>query len=441
VSRTKRKHTTNGGSYSLPHALPGVSGRTSLLPGTMVAGRYRVERRVASGGMGEVWEAEHVELRLRVAIKTLRPEASTNHELLARFSREAFLLGRVQSDHVARVLDFVVDDRLGPVLVMEFVEGQSLAHVLEAKRLTIEEAIDLGIDIVSGLRELHRAHVVHRDVKPANVMLRPVADGRFRAVFVDLGVGRLVFETKPHDDLCLTEITGTDRAVGTIEYMAPEQILSSRNVTAAADLYAVGAILYRAVAGHHAFGEARGVDLVKAKLGGPAPPLQTFRGDRVATGFEELIARTLSSTPEDRFETADEMLADLSLLRDIARRTAASELSTRPTRPMPALRRKATQDRRKTQPPPASAKNRSWSAGAIAAAFVLAAGGLIGAFVARRSSAHAAVPAADLSSHFDAERCTVTMRPSGEGSAARSTFTIVCGERAPAVAPRPDPAH
>jgi serine/threonine-protein kinase len=283
--------------------------------------------------MGEVWEGAHVELRLRVALKTLRREMLGNNEVLARFSREAFLLGRVQSEHVARVFDFVVDPKLGPVLVTEFVEGPSLATVIESKRMSVEEGIDLAIDVVTGLRELHRAHVVHRDVKPANILLRPIGDGKHRAVFVDFGVSRLLPEGQSGDQL-LTEITTCDRALGTMEYMAPEQILSSRDATAAADLYAIGAILYRAVAGHHAFRDTQGIDLLKRKLGEAAPPLDTGRDDRVAKGFEEVVARSLSRAPEDRYEVTDEMLADLLLLRDTARR--ARSASSVPPAPRPS---------------------------------------------------------------------------------------------------------
>jgi serine/threonine-protein kinase len=296
-------------------------GLPTPVPGMMVAGRFRMERRIASGAMGDVWQGVHCDLQLRVAIKTLRREMATNHEVVARFSREAFLLGRIQSDHVVRVLDFVADRRLGPVLVTELVDGAPLATILASRRFTVEEAIELAIDLVSGLRELHRARIVHRDVKPANVLMRRVDDQAFRAVFIDLGVSRLVTETEP-SDACLTEITSAERAVGTYEYMAPEQVVSSKSVTPAADLYAVGAILYRAVAGRHAYGDLHGLDLVKRKLKDVAPALDTGRVDRLAKGFEEVVSRSLAISPTDRYEVADEMLADLSLLRDAARHAA-----------------------------------------------------------------------------------------------------------------------
>src|SRR5262245_41792759 len=100
-----------------------------LTPGAVIAGRYRVERKVGSGGMGEVWAGEHLTVGSRVAVKTLLSAAACNHEVVARFKREAYILGRIRSDHVARVVDFVADDEYGLVLVMEFIRGDSLSQV------------------------------------------------------------------------------------------------------------------------------------------------------------------------------------------------------------------------------------------------------------------------------------------------------------------------
>jgi serine/threonine-protein kinase len=330
--KSRKSMSVRSASHDHFVELSGLEGsprtRGALLPGTIVAGRFRIERLVASGAMGNVWEGAHCELQLRVAVKALRREVMENREVVARFSREAFLLGRIQSEHVARVLDFTVDRRFGPLLVTEFIEGPSLASILHGRRLTVEEAIDLGIDLVRGLGALHRAQVIHRDVKPANVLLRTLGACGRCAVFVDFGVSRLASCDEGSDD-ALTEITMADRAVGTFEYMAPEQILSSRTVTVSADLYAVGAILYRAVAGHHAFGEASGPDLIRHKLSVAAPALVTGRGDRVATRFVALVARALAQSPADRYKLADAMLADLVLLRDAARHERAVE----PARP------------------------------------------------------------------------------------------------------------
>jgi len=300
----------------------------TVFPGATVGGRFLVERLLASGAMGEVWQGMHRELRMRVALKTMRREMTADHEIVARFSREAYLLSRVQSEHVVRVLDFFDDRRVGPILVTEFVDGIPLAATLASRRFTVEEAIDLAIDLATGLRELHRAHIIHRDVKPSNVLMRNASDGTQRAVFIDLGVSRLIPELEASDDEALTEITTAERSVGTFEYMAPEQIVNCRNVAESADLYAVGAILYRAICGQHVFGSAHGIELLQRKLAAPAPRLDTGRSDRIARGFEEVVARTLASAPANRYEVAEEMLTELSLLRDAARRGAVGSRTT-----------------------------------------------------------------------------------------------------------------
>lgn len=349
-------------------------------PGSTVGGRYHVDRLLASGAMGEVWQAMHVDLRMRVALKTLRREMVPDPEVVARFSREAFLLARMHSEHVVRVHDFFVDRRMGPVLVTEFVDGVPLSATLASRRFTVEEAIDLGIDLVSGLRELHRAHIIHRDVKPSNVIMRRTGDDATRAVYIDLGVSRLHHEFEQRDDDALTEITTDDRAVGTFEYMAPEQILDSRNVTESADLYAVGAILYRAIAGHNVFGSAHGIELLQRKMAAPAPALETGRSDRVAVGFQELVARALAMAPANRYELAEEMLADLSLLRDAARRVALASRSAS-TVPPRATRRTSRAPGRLV-------------AMAVCAGLALFAGAVGGAFGASRVLRARAAPAA-----------------------------------------------
>jgi eukaryotic-like serine/threonine-protein kinase len=318
----------------------------AMLPGTVVAGRYRLERLLASGAMGEVWQGVHIDLRMAVAVKAPRREMLADQEVVARFTREAFLLGRVQTDHVVRVLDFVSDQHLGPVLVTELLDGVSLSEVLASRRFTVEEAIALAIDLAVGLRDLHEAHVIHRDVKPGNVIMRRTGNGA-RAVLVDLGVGRLEPDGEPVEGPELTEITTVDRAVGTFEYMAPEQILGSRSVSAAADLYAVGAMLFRAVSGCHVFGDMQDVELLRRKLDAPAPPLDTGRSDRVARGLEEVVRRALAMAPANRYESADEMLADLLLLRDTARRAALASKAAATTASVPPRARAVTARQRR----------------------------------------------------------------------------------------------
>jgi len=295
-----------------------------LTPGAVIAGRYRVERKVGAGGMGEVWAGEHRVVGSRVAIKTLLAAAALNHEVVARFKREALILGKIRSDHVARVVDFVADDVYGLVLVMELVEGEPLNRVLQEKMLTVEETIDLGVDIASALCDLHLAHIVHRDLKPGNIILQMLQGGRIRAVVVDFGVSRLMAGSEPEGEDEVTGITRADMAVGTIEYMAPEQILNSRAVTSTSDIYATGAILFRAVAGRHVFGNiASDAELAQKKLMTEAPQLKLSRDDKLAQGLIQVVTRALRRKPVDRYQSAEELLKELLPLRDLARAATA----------------------------------------------------------------------------------------------------------------------
>ncbi|HEX4512743.1 MAG TPA: serine/threonine-protein kinase [Polyangiaceae bacterium] len=305
--------------------------------GSVVARRYRATRRIACGAMGEVWEGVHVELGTRVAIKVLRKEAFDCREMVMRFAREAFLLARIQSEHVVRVIDYVERGKHGPVLVMELLEGPTFADIVHRERVPIDEAIDVAIDVLRGLQAMHAAHVIHRDVKPGNIVLRQTSDGRRRAVLIDLGVGRLVEheEADGSIEVEVEELTTSDRVVGTLEYMAPEQILDCQNADASVDVYAVGAFLFRAIAGVHPFGDKRGVELIREKIHRPVPPLRTGRRDAIARRFEAIVQRAIAFKAKDRYPTADELVADLERLRrDMRAQVSPVELAPRHLRPV-----------------------------------------------------------------------------------------------------------
>jgi serine/threonine-protein kinase len=281
----------------------------------LVGGRFRVDRLIATGGMGEVWAAEQCATGMPVALKTLRADVCSNLEVVQRFKREALLLGRVRSDRVARVIDFLVDAKCGAVLVTEFVEGHSLADAPDPEPLPVERALELGIEIALALQDLHRARIVHRDLKPGNVILQPLEDGRSRAVIVDLGVSRVLSPDDEQNTDALTDITRTNIVLGTIGFMAPEQILGPREVTPTADVYSLGAILFRIVGGQNVFGGMSRIEQLRAKLQGEAPRLETGRTDALARGFEAVVSRALEREPTLRYASAEEMAAALSALR------------------------------------------------------------------------------------------------------------------------------
>ena len=323
-----------------------------LHPGAVIAGRYRVETRVGAGGMGAVWSGEHLAVGVKVALKQLLVSAAESHEVVARFRREAVFLGKIRSDHVARVLDFVTDEKYGLVLVMEFIEGDALAKILGARKLSVEETIDLGADISAALVDLHRHHIVHRDLKPGNIIWQTLANGTHRAVIVDFGVSRILSQGVEEDEE-MTGITRADMALGTIEYMAPEQILNSRDVTPASDIYALGAILFRAHAGRHVFGEVYDADLAKKKIWTDPPPLQTGRTDKLARGLEAVVNRALTRSPKKRYAQSDEILAELNMLRDLMK-AAAFDMDTMTTRDnsaiLEALAAAESKDEKKKEP-------------------------------------------------------------------------------------------
>ncbi len=298
-----------------------------LIPGSIIAGRYRIDARVGAGGMGEVWQGEHLAIGMKVAIKTLLAAAAYDREVVARFRREANLLGRIRSDHVARVVDFIEDPQVGLVLVMEYIEGVPLSKILHQRRLSIEEAVDLGCDVAGALCDLHRAHIIHRDMKPGNIIMEPQPNGKMRGIVVDFGMGRI--ESGSGEELEQTNLTRADMALGTLEYMAPEQILNSRDVTAASDLYAVGAMLYRAIAGRHIFGDAQDTELARAKLMTDAQPVDSGRNDRIAQGMAAVVMRGCKRRPQERYQKAEDMLNDLVALQDAIRAHAFEHSAAR----------------------------------------------------------------------------------------------------------------
>jgi len=296
-----------------------------LTPGTVLAGRYRVDRILGAGGIGQVWAAKNIAVGSDVAVKVLFAASASNKELVMRFRREAYLLARVRSDHVARVLDLVSDDVYGLFLVLELIDGETLLPVLKRERMSVESALDLATDLARGLMVLHQASIVHRDIKPGNIILEKLPQGRPRAVIVDFGLGRVMSSDKGDE---ISGITNADTALGTLEYMAPEQILNSRGVNATADIYSLGAIIYRAVTGEHLYGALEGARLAHLKLIEDPPPFQTGRTDPKAAGLERAVDRMLARHPEQRYQSSEEVLEVLMSLHRPRRGEAFDEEST-----------------------------------------------------------------------------------------------------------------
>lgn len=269
---------------------------------------YLLGEELGRGGMGALYVARHRRLRRDVAVKVLHAAFATHELALARFFREAEALARVRSPHVVQVLDAlrVPDGR--PALVVELLEGEDLqARLARVQRLPIDETLALAIELCRGLSAAHAVGVVHRDLKPSNVFLDARAGV---AKLIDFGVAHL------DGDAALTR-TGT--VVGTPAYMAPEQVRGSAGVDGRADVYGVGAVLYRCLTGRAPYeGSTPTAVLSQVLERSPEPPRAIT--PELPAEVESLVMRAMARDPDTRFSSAEE-LADAC--RTLLRRRSA----------------------------------------------------------------------------------------------------------------------
>jgi eukaryotic-like serine/threonine-protein kinase len=266
----------------------------------MLGGRYEVVALLGAGGMGSVYRARDVELDEIVALKVLRRELVDHPGMLDRFRREVKLARRVTHRNVARTFD-IGEHGSERFLTMEYVEGESLAALLAREgALPVARVVDLALGVCGGLAAAHAAGVVHRDLKPDNVLLG--TDGR--VVVTDFGIARA----------CIDEGGGNQTQgmlLGTPAYMAPEQVDGSRDIDGRADIYALGALLYELFTGEQPWAGASPVAIAAARLVRPPPDPRVARPD-LPTSCAELVLRCMARRPEDRFATVAEVAARLT---------------------------------------------------------------------------------------------------------------------------------
>ncbi len=268
----------------------------------MIAGKYRLERELASGGMGAVWVARHLQLDELVAVKFMSATLPELADARARFAREARAAARLRSPHVVQVLDHGVDGDL-PYIVMELLDGEHLGDRLKReRRLTLRDAAVIGGQVGKALGRAHRAGIVHRDLKPANVFLARLDDEEIVKI-LDFGIAK----TLPAPGAGgAVEVTGGDLLMGSPQYMSPEQARGSRGVDQRADLWSLGAILFRAVTGVPAFEGASAVDVIVQICTG-AIPLASRTAPELSTDVDAFFLRALARDPARRFQSAREM--------------------------------------------------------------------------------------------------------------------------------------
>jgi hypothetical protein len=263
--------------------------------GDVLVGRYRLLSKLGSGAMGDVFVAENVTIGLRVAVKLLKPELTLDASFQTRFQREAEIAAGVAHPNIARILDLIV----GPptFLVMEYVKGESLAERLAAHgKLPVEVALELARELASGLVAVHAAGVVHRDLKPHNVMLTRDARGNEIPKLIDFGLAKLVGAGS---------LTRAGQLIGTPSYMAPEQI-AARPIDVRSDVYALGCVLYQMLTGEPPFVADQDLQVLYRHVHDQHEPLAQRLG-AVDPQVSAIVDRALAKLPDDRFASMMEL--------------------------------------------------------------------------------------------------------------------------------------
>ena len=263
----------------------------------ILAGRYQLNEEIATGGMGIVWRAHDTVLNRRVAVKVLPEHLKADQTAIDRFRREALNAAAISHPHMANVYDFV-DDGGPPAIVMELVDGETLAERMTGRRrMPIEETVRIASEVLDALQAAHTAGIVHRDIKPGNILL--THDGRVKVA--DFGIAR-----------ALTDATITQEGafLATPHYTSPEQI-SGEPATARSDLYALGVVLYEMLAGVRPFTGDTPATAALARLNQTPPPPSEHR-PAIPGALDAVVMRALHRDPAMRYASASEMRAALS---------------------------------------------------------------------------------------------------------------------------------
>lgn len=270
-----------------------------LAPGSVVANAFEITRVIGSGSMGTVYQAKVIETGVKVALKFPHPSFASSKSSVQRFMREANATIAIQSPHVVRTYAVAKLRRGMPVLVMEYVQGVDLADYIDHSEgpIPLGKAVVIIDQIAAGLAAAHAAGVIHRDLKPGNVLVKNIESQPIAKVF-DFGLSVILTEE--------SRLTYTGSAFGTPHYMAPEQIRDTKHVDERADIYALGVLAYELISGRWPFVGATAKDIWNDALYSDPWPLRTRRPDTP----EELCAivtQAMARDPSQRFSSANEV--------------------------------------------------------------------------------------------------------------------------------------
>jgi eukaryotic-like serine/threonine-protein kinase len=278
------------------------------IPGSLIGGRYLLDRQLGQGGMGEIWAATHFLTRRSVAIKFLKRGRQHNLELRQRLIREAEVAGVIRHPNVVEVLDLFDLEDGTPVMVMELLEGETLGTKLEREeRLSVEETASLLLPVISAVRAAHTKGVVHRDLKPDNIFLAR-KDGELRVKILDFGIAKLTAEHAGPTGS--PQLTHAGSILGTPAYMAPEQV-ANQDVDYRADIWSLGVILYECLSGSRPIEGQNTAEVIARVMGSVIMPLDSLAKGlpcRLTALVERMLKRDLTRRLSDLTEL-DSILA------------------------------------------------------------------------------------------------------------------------------------
>ncbi len=295
---------------------------TKTMVGERLDGRYELKEIIGEGGMGVVFKATQLSVNRDVAIKVMKSELFEEFGLMKRFKLEMEIISSLQHPNIVRLLDTGIDARLGVVfLVMEFIEGVCLGDLLyntsPTHTLASELAIEIAIQVCSALTEPHRLGVIHRDLKPDNIILTVRSDEQLDVKLLDFGVARIISPNERIDTTDTGRLTATGGIVGTPPYIAPELCESSRSVSIKSDLYAVGALLFELLTGFPPFVGRSTAEVFFKHVHEPAPLLLDVSPipGCACEDLEALIANLLAKDPDQRPDSALHVKRELDKIR------------------------------------------------------------------------------------------------------------------------------
>src|SRR5215469_14541300 len=294
--------------------LRGLSPESTTLAGPWVGaiidGRYRLTEKLGEGGMGTVYKVEHVRMGKVLALKLLRPEVARDKKIKQRFHQEARLVSKLSHPNTIQVFDFGELEDGSLYIAMEYLSGRDLAWTLRTHgSLPERRAISIVTQVLGSLSEAHENNIIHRDVKPANIMLLKGRAGEDRVKVLDFGIAKLT------EDEQRKHITGVADFLGTPAYMSPEQA-KGESLDSRSDLYSVGAMLFELVTGRGPFVGPTPLSIITKHMTESAPRFAEVAPDKaISPALEQVVRKALAKRREERFANAEEMRAALEGLQ------------------------------------------------------------------------------------------------------------------------------